>query len=59
MSLGVTFIPTQPLSMQNMRLVAANWLSNHVTFYAIMLIGSCLLLGVITSGLMHRLGRPS
>jgi hypothetical protein len=57
--LEVTFVVTQPLSLQNARLIAANWLSSNIMFYAIGLITVCILLGVATSVLLHRLGRPS
>ena len=55
----VTFIQTRPLSVQNVRLIAANWLSSNIVFYAIGLITVCIALGIATSGLLHRLGRPS
>ncbi len=53
------FVVTQPLSLQNIRLIAANWFSSNIAFYAFCLIGLCVVLGIITSGLLFRLGRPS
>ncbi|MBZ9937479.1 cellulose biosynthesis cyclic di-GMP-binding regulatory protein BcsB [Mesorhizobium sp. BR1-1-16] len=53
------FVVTQPLSLQNLRLIAANWFSSNIVSYAVCLIFLCLLLGMITSGLLFRLGRPS
>jgi hypothetical protein len=53
------FVVTQPLSIQNLRLIAANWFSSNIVFYAFCLIGLCFVLGIITSGLLFRLGRPS
>ncbi|MCX5496908.1 cellulose biosynthesis cyclic di-GMP-binding regulatory protein BcsB [Kaistia dalseonensis] len=53
------FIVTQPLSFQNVRLIAANWLSSNIIFYAIGLMVLCLALGGMTSLLLRRLGRPS
>jgi len=56
---SVDFIETRPLSLQNARLIAANWLSSNILFYAIGLIVCSVLLGIATSGLLHRLGRTS
>ncbi len=53
------FVVTQPLTLQNLRLIAANWFSSNIAFYAFGLIGLCVVLGIITSGLLFRLGRPS
>lgn len=53
------FVRTQPLSIQNTRFIAANWFSSNIIFYAFCLIGLCVVLGIITSGLISRLGRPS
>lgn len=55
----VAFFQTRPFSIGNSRLIAANWLSNNITFYAICLITMCIALGIVTSTLIHRLGRPS
>ncbi|HWJ74205.1 MAG TPA: cellulose biosynthesis cyclic di-GMP-binding regulatory protein BcsB [Kaistia sp.] len=53
------FVFTQPFSLQNLRLIAANWFSSNIVSYAVCLILLCFLLGMITSGLLFRLGRPS
>lgn len=53
------FVVTQPLSLQNARLIAANWFSSNIAVYAFCLIGLCIALGIVTSGLLFRLGRPS
>jgi len=58
-SAGFEFVPTQPLSAVNLRLVAANWLSSNIVFYAFALVGLCILLGIVTTGLLRRLGRWS
>lgn len=53
----VFFIPTAPLSFVNMRLIAANWFSINVLFYAAGLLVTCVLLGVSTWALVRRMGR--
>lgn len=53
------FISTQPFSLNNLRLIAANWLSINILPYALMLMIAAMLLGIATSFLLHRLGRPS
>lgn len=53
----VFFIPTAPLSFVNMRLIAANWFSINVLFYAAGLLMTCVLLGVSTWALVRRIGR--
>jgi len=53
------FVPTQPVSVINLRLIAANWLSSNIVFYALALVGLCIILGVVTTGLLRRLGRRS
>jgi hypothetical protein len=58
-AVNTDFIVTQPLSLQNTRLIAANWLSSNIVFYAIGLVGASILLGILTSALLRRLGRPS
>ncbi|BCP54168.1 cellulose synthase BcsB subunit [Kaistia sp. 32K] len=54
-----TFVQTQPFSLGNMRLIAANWLSSNILYYALGLVGLCLVLGIVTTALLRRLGRPS
>ncbi|WEK49629.1 MAG: cellulose biosynthesis cyclic di-GMP-binding regulatory protein BcsB [Candidatus Kaistia colombiensis] len=53
------FVSTQPVSAANLRLIAANWLSSNVVFYALALVGLCIILGIVTTGLLRRLGRWS
>lgn len=53
----VFFIPTAPLSFVNMRLIAANWFSINVLFYAAGMLMTCVLLGVSTWALVRRIGR--
>ncbi|MGH2340371.1 cellulose biosynthesis cyclic di-GMP-binding regulatory protein BcsB [Segnochrobactraceae bacterium EtOH-i3] len=53
----VFFIPTAPLSFINMRLIAANWFSINVLFYAAGLLVTCVLLGASTWALVRRMGR--
>ena len=53
------FIHTQPASLSNYRLVAANWLSNNILSYALALVVACILLGIATSALLSRIGRRS
>jgi len=51
------FVQTQPLSLRNMRLVAANWMSANIIQYAILMLAGCMFLGVATYLLLNRLGR--
>ncbi|WP_440983830.1 cellulose biosynthesis cyclic di-GMP-binding regulatory protein BcsB [Shinella sumterensis] len=51
------FVPTQPWSFSNMRLIAANWLSSNILSYALAFCGLSLLLGMATWGLLRRFGR--
>ncbi|MDX3929437.1 MAG: cellulose biosynthesis cyclic di-GMP-binding regulatory protein BcsB [Shinella sp.] len=52
-----SFVPTQPFSLSNYRLIAANWLSTNILSYAILLTLLSILLGLATSGLLWRFGR--
>lgn len=51
------FMPTQDLSFSNARLIAANWLSDNIMSYALLLAAGSLLLGLATGGLLSLLGR--
>ncbi len=51
------FIPTQPASMSNYRLIAANWLSTNILSYAMLLSALGVLLGLATATLLSNLGR--
>lgn len=54
---SVQLVQSQPPSMTNYRLITANWLSANLLSYSLLLIISCLLLGLTTSALLKRLGR--
>lgn len=59
-SLPVTrfdFVETQPFSIANYRLIAANWLSANALSYAAVLTVLSILLGLATAGLLGALGR--
>lgn len=51
------FSPTQPFSFENARLIAANWLSDNIMSYALLLGAGSVLLGLATGGLLTLLGR--
>ena len=51
------FSPTQPFSFENARLIAANWLSDNIMSYALLLGAGSVLLGLATGGLLSLLGR--
>jgi hypothetical protein len=50
---------TSGFSIDNIRLIAANWLSVNIVAYAIALVLLCCILGICTSALLSRLGRRS
>ncbi|PST62300.1 cellulose synthase BcsB subunit [Rhizobium sp. SEMIA4064] len=51
------FVMTQPWSITNYRLIAANWLSTNILSYAFLLVILFLLIGVATSGILAKIGR--
>ncbi|WP_164901780.1 cellulose biosynthesis cyclic di-GMP-binding regulatory protein BcsB [Neorhizobium lilium] len=51
------FLPTQSLSFTNARLIAANWLSDNIMSYSLLLAASAVLVGLATTGLLSRIGR--
>ena len=51
------FVPTQPLSLDNLRLIAANWLSSNILAYAAAFCLLAVLLGLATSRLLGSFGR--
>lgn len=53
------FVATQPLSIANYRLIAANWLSGNILAFAGWLVALCSLLGLATAGLLAVFGRRS
>lgn len=50
-------VETQPFSVSNYRLIAANWLSTNILSYAALFGGSSLILGLATSVLLNTFGR--
>jgi hypothetical protein len=50
-------IETQPFSLANYRLIAADWLSTNILTYALLFAGFSILLGITTSGLLNAFGR--
>ncbi len=64
---GVEIVPAQSeryiltggFSLENIRLIAANWLSVNIVAYAVALVLLCCILGICTSALLSRLGRRS
>ena len=53
----VAFFETQPFSLANYRMIAANWLSANILSYSASLFALCTMLGVATSALLTTLGR--
>ncbi len=53
------FLLASDFSLGNIRLVAANWLSANIVAYAVALVLLCAVLGICTTALLRRLGRPS
>ena len=53
----VTFFATQPFSLTNYRMIAANWLSANILSYSASLFAVCTLLGIATSALLGTIGR--
>ncbi|CAN7700687.1 cellulose biosynthesis cyclic di-GMP-binding regulatory protein BcsB [Pararhizobium sp. LjRoot238] len=51
------FVETQPASLSNYRLIAANWLSTNILTYAVLLTALSVLLGLATAMLLNNLGR--
>lgn len=53
------FVPTQPISFANLRLIAANWLSENLLAFALLLFAACLVLGLATALFLSCIGRRS
>ncbi|MCY1740910.1 cellulose biosynthesis cyclic di-GMP-binding regulatory protein BcsB [Ensifer sp. SL37] len=53
----VEFVNTQPPSFQNLRLVAANWLSNNILLYSAFLVGMAVFFGLATATVIANSGR--
>jgi hypothetical protein len=54
-----SFLVTQPLSFSNLRLIVANWLSDNILAYSVLLLLACILLGLVTALFLSRIGRGS
>ncbi|MBB3285786.1 MULTISPECIES: cellulose biosynthesis cyclic di-GMP-binding regulatory protein BcsB [unclassified Rhizobium] len=52
-----TFVTTQPWSLTNYRLIAANWLSSNILSYALLFVAASFLLGVSTASVLSKIGR--
>ena len=52
-----SFLPTQPTTFSNLRLIAANWLSENILAFSLLLLSACLLLGLMTALLLAHIGR--
>lgn len=52
-----TVVQTQPFSIWNMRLVAANWFSGNILFFTAVLGGAAVLLMLATALILGRVGR--
>jgi len=50
-------VMSQPWSLTNYRLIAANWLSSNILSYAFLLVIGSLLLGVSTASILSKIGR--
>lgn len=53
----VSLVASQPWSILNFRLIAANWLSTNVLSYASLLVALSLVIGAVTRAMLARLGR--
>jgi hypothetical protein len=51
------FVPSQPPSFNNYRLIAANWLSTNILSYAMLVASFAVALGFATASLLSNLGR--
>jgi hypothetical protein len=52
-----SFLVTEPLSPSNLRLIVANWLSDNILTYSVLLLFTCVLLGLVTVLFLSRIGR--
>ncbi|OQP83389.1 hypothetical protein BTR14_22475 [Rhizobium rhizosphaerae] len=53
----IRLTPTQPFSIGNWRLIAANWMSTNILYFALLFLAAFAILGVITTLLLRGLGR--
>ncbi len=51
------FVVSQPWSLTNYRLIAANWLSSNILSYALLFVAGSFLLGVSTASVLSKIGR--
>ena len=52
-----SFVVSQPWSLTNYRLIAANWLSSNILSYALLFVIGSFLLGVSTASVLSKIGR--
>ena len=53
------FVVTEPLSLANLRLIAANWLSDNILAYSLLLLITCIVLGLATAYFLSHIGRSN
>ena len=51
------FVATQPPGFANWRLIAANWMSSNALAFAAVFAFACTFFGLVTTGLLAKLGR--
>ncbi len=51
------FVMSEPWSLTNYRLIAANWLSSNILSYALLFVAGSFLLGVSTASVLSKIGR--
>ncbi|MGV3575353.1 MAG: cellulose biosynthesis cyclic di-GMP-binding regulatory protein BcsB [Devosia sp.] len=56
---AVSIIPPEPASPFNLRRVAANWFSGNILYFALAVVAGAVLLMLITSRVLTKIGRPS
>ncbi|MEB2845147.1 cellulose biosynthesis cyclic di-GMP-binding regulatory protein BcsB [Rhizobiales bacterium RZME27] len=54
---GFSFVPPTDTSVRNYRLIAANWLSTNVLYFAALFAAMTFLVGIATAALLSNLGR--
>lgn len=52
-----TFVMSQPWSLTNYRLIAANWLSSNILSYALLFVAGSFLFGISTASVLSKIGR--
>lgn len=56
---AVTIVAPEPLSPINLRRVAANWFSGNILYFALAVVLGAVLLMLVTSRVLTKIGRPS